>query len=261
MTRRWLKTSALLLGLGAVFATGTAAEVVQRGDLRVYFRGGIAPKALPRHGQAPVAVSVAGHVLTTNGTIPPQLRTIAIAINRNGHLDYRGLPTCRYRRLLAASTRQALAACRRALVGTGSFAAKVVLPEQSPFPSGGRVLAFNGILHGRHVVLAHVYGSKPLPQSRVLTFHLRRSRGGYGIVLRAHLPRVAAEWGYVSRVSLTLKRRFRYRGQPRSFITAGCPAPTGFTVATFPAAKASFDFEDGRSLSSTLVRSCRALGP
>jgi hypothetical protein len=261
MLRRWLQTSALLLVIVGVFAAVGLGEVVQRGDLRVYFQGGIAPRALPRHGEAAVAVSVSGHVVSTDGSNPPQLRSISIAINRNGHLDHTGLPVCRYGQLQAASTRQALATCGSAIVGGGFFRAKVVLPEQSPFPSGGRVLAFNGILHGRHVVFAHVYGTSPLPQSRVLTFHFRRRRGGgYGIVLRAHLPRVAAEWGYVSRVSLTLKRHFRYRGRARSFLTAACPAPAGFTVATFPLARASFAFEDGRKLTSTLVRSCRVRG-
>jgi hypothetical protein len=257
---RWLRSGALLLGLGAILVAAAGAEVVQRGDLRVYFKGGIAPKALPRSGEAPVTVSVGGHVVTTDGAQPPQLRTISIAINRHGRLDYRGLPLCRYRQLVAASTRGALASCRRALVGTGSFHAKVALPEQSPFPSGGEVLAFNGIRHGRHVVFAHVYGPEPAPQSQVLTFEIHRRRsGGYRTLLSARLPRVAAKWGYVSRVSINLGRRFRYRGQAHSFIAASCPAPAGFTIATFAAAKASFGFEDGRSLTSTLVRSCRAL--
>jgi hypothetical protein len=255
--RAIIAASLLALALAPV---STSAEVVQRGDLRVSFDGGIAPRLLPRHGRAPVAVTLSGRVTTTDGAIPPQLRTISLAINRNGHLDYAGLPLCRYHRIQPASTAEAIAACRRSLVGTGAFHANVVLPEQSPFPSSGKVVAFNGLLHGRHVVFAHIYGTRPLPQSRVLAFRIGHVSGGYRTTLTAELPRVAAEWGYVSSVSLTLGRTFRSRGRVRSYLTAGCPAPKGFTLATFPLARASFGFEDGRTLTSTLVRHCRVRG-
>jgi hypothetical protein len=243
----------LLLCLGGGLAQ---AEVSQKGDLRVSFDGGIVPHALPRHGTAPVAVSLSGDIETTDGQAPPQLRTISLAINRNGRLDYTGLPACHYHQIQPASTAEAIEACPGGVIGRGAFRAKVVLPEQSPFPSRGKVVAFNGILHGRHVVFAHIYGTTPLPQSSVLAFALSRASGTYGITLTAQLPRVAAEWGYVSGVSLTLQRRFEYRGRAHSYLSAGCPAPKGFPGATFSFARASFGFEDGRAVTSTLTRSC-----
>lgn len=258
MVRARLKASAAVAALAlAVVVVSAGAETVQQGNLRVSFDGGIAPRELPRHGKAPVAVTLSGRVITTDKTAPPQLRTVSLAINRNGRLNYKGLPTCRYHQIQPASTREAVQACRSSVVGQGSFGAKVVLPEQSPFPSSGRVVAFNGILHGRRVVFAHIYGTEPLPQSRVLAFKVGRTGGGFRTTLTAELPRVAADWGYVSKVGLTLKRRFRYRGRVYSFVNAGCPAPGKFTVVTFPLARASFGFEDGRVLSSTLIRSCR----
>lgn len=251
--------AAVVLGISVAVPAATA-EFAQKEGLRVAFDGGIAPRALPRHGEAPVAVTLGGTITTTDGSTPPQLRTISLAINRNGRLDYRGLPACHYHQIQPASTPEAIEACRRSLVGKGRFRAKVVLPEQSPFPSAGKVVAFNGILHGRRVVFAHIYGTAPLPQSQVLAFELGRGKGGYRTTLTAELPRVAAEWGYVSSVSLTLERRFRYRGRPRSFVSGSCPAPSKFTLATFPLARASFGFEDGRVLTATLVRSCKVLG-
>ena len=233
-----------------------AAEVTQVGNLRVSFAGGIFPHALPRHGVAPVQVTLSGDIKTTDGLAPPQLRTISLAINRNGRLDYRGLPVCRYHQIQPASTGEAIEGCPDSVVGEGHFKANVVLPEQSPFPSSGRVIAFNGTLHGRHVVFAHIYGTDPLPQSRVLSFKLGHASGTYRTTLTAELPKVAAEWGYVSGVSLSLRRTFRYRGEAHSFLSAGCPAPAGFPGATFSFARASFRFEDGRILSSTLTRSC-----
>jgi hypothetical protein len=259
--KRWVKVAAAAVMLVLAAAASTAAaEFAQKENLRVAFDGGIAPRALPRHGDAPVAVTLGGDITTTDGTVPPQLRTISLAINRNGRLDYRHLPACHYHQIQPASTKEAIEACPNSMVGEGQFHAKVVLPEQSPFPSAGRVIAFNGSLHGRRVIFAHIYGTAPLPQSQVLAFEIGQASGGYRTTLTAELPQVAADWGYVSSVTLTLKRRFRYRGKPRSFVTASCPAPDGFTLANFPLARASFGFEDGRVLSATLQRSCKVLG-
>jgi hypothetical protein len=259
---RWTKprVGASLLALAllaAVVGASASAEVIQEGNLRVSFEGGMDPHTLPRQGRAPVAVTLTGRVLTTDASAPPQLRTISLAINRHGRLDYNGLPGCRYHQIQPASTKEAIEACRDSIIGKGEFRANVVLPEQSPFPSQGEVIAFNGVLHGRHVVFAHIYGTKPLPQSRVLSFELGRSRGGFGTTLTAELPRVAADWGYVSSVGLTLERQFKYRGRARSYLSAGCPAPGKANVTAFPFARASFGFEDGRVLTSTLVRSCK----
>ncbi len=233
------------------------AEVVQRGNLRVSFAGKIAPHALPRTDTAPVSVSLSGEIKTTDGQAPPQLRTITLAINKNGRLDYKGLPRCNFHQIQPATTVEAKEACKRSLVGSGTFAANVALPEQSPFPSNGRLLAFNGNLHGKPVIYAHIYGTEPLPTSFVLPFQIRPGHGQYGNILVAHLPQVAAEWGFVSGVSLNLQRTFTYKGERHSYLSAGCPAPQGFPGATFAFARASFGFEDGRTLSSTLTRSCR----
>ena len=207
-----------------------------------------------------MAVTLAGEIKTTDGQDPPQLRTITMAINRNGRLDYKGLPRCNFHQIQPASTVDARASCKKSLVGTGTFKANVALPEQSPFPSNGTILAFNGNLHGKPVIYAHIYGTEPLPTSFVLPFEIRQSSGGYATTLVAQLPQVAAEWGFVQGVSLTLQRNFTYKGKRHSYLSAGCPAPKGFPGASFPFAKAAFGFEDGRTLSSTMTRSCGVRG-
>jgi hypothetical protein len=238
-------------------ATTVLADVTQEGTLRVKFAGKLAPKRLPRSGLAPVAVSLSGKITTTDKSTPPQLERITMAINRHGRLNPTGLKRCRYHQIQPASTSEALKACRESLIGTGRFEANVALPDQSPFPSNGAVLAFNGSLHGKPVIYAHIYGTKPVPISQLVPFHIHRIEGTYRVVLTAELPRVAAEWGYVSGLSLTLKRTYRYRGKERSYLSAGCPAPRGFESAIYPFARAAFGFDDGRVLRSTLTRTCR----
>jgi len=234
-------------------ATG---EVVQKGNLRLSVEGGITPHRLPRLGRVPIAVTLAGRIETTNGQPPPQLRSIEMAISRYGRFDFGGVPRCGLHQIQPATTSEALQACAGSLVGRGSFEANVALPEQSPFPSNGAMLAFNGALDGRPVIFVHIYGTRPLPQSFTLVFHPHRGRGRYGTTLVAQLPRVAANWGFVSGISLTLGRSFVRGGERRGYISAGCPAPKGFPGATVGFARAAFGFEDGRTLESTLIRSC-----
>jgi hypothetical protein len=245
----------------ALIAAAQAAEMTQQGNLRVSFGGKITPHNLPRTSDAPVSVSFSGKIETTDNSVPPQLRTITMAINRYGRLDAGGLPDCHFHQLQPTTTQEAREACPNSLVGIGTFKANVALPDQSPFPSDGKILAFNGILHGKPVIFAHIYGTEPLPTSFTLPFKVsRRSMGVYSTVLLAKLPRVAAQWGYISGVSLKLGRTSAYRGKRGSYVSASCPAPKGFPGATFTFARASFAFEGGKTLSSTMTRSCGVRG-
>jgi hypothetical protein len=253
-----LSVLAFLLALALPPATG--AEVVQRGHLRVAFEGELTPHLLPRSGSAPVSVTVGAKISATAGPVPPRLRRISIAINRYGHLTPGGLPVCRVEQIQPATTKGALEACRRSLVGEGSFSANVLLPEQAPFPSYGKVYAYNGTYNGGPAILAHVYGTEPAPTSYTLPFQVARTKGTYGTLLSASLPQVTSEWGYVTGLSLTLDRTFSFRGERRGYVSASCPAPTGFALATFPLAHSTFAFTGGVRLSATLSRSCRARG-
>jgi hypothetical protein len=236
------------------------AELTAKGNLFVRFSGGIVPNALPRESRAPIAVRVDGTIRTLSGERPPALRGISIAINRGGRLDTKGLPVCHRREIEPSSTQEALARCGDALVGGGHFNAAISFPEQSSFPSDGRVLAFNTVIDGKRAVLAQVYGGQPIPITRILVFHIRESRGTFGTILTASLPPSINRYGYLKEISLSLHRNFTYRGKQRSYLSAACEAPPGFPGASFPFAHASMRFEDGRTLSSTLTRSCRVRG-
>jgi hypothetical protein len=250
-------SSLALIATIALSAAGMArAEVVQRGHLRVSFEGKLTPDVLPRSGAAPVGVELGGTIASTSGANPPQLRRISIAINRYGRLDAAGLPVCRVEQIQPATAKGALEACRRSLVGRGSFTANVLLPEQAPFPSEGRVYAFSGAYHGHPAILAHVYGTEPAPTSYTLPFQISSTSGTYGTVLSASLPQVTSDWGYVTGLSLELDRTSR-PGARQGYVSASCPAPEGFPGTVFPLARSTFAFAGGVTLSATLNRSCR----
>lgn len=252
-----LAVAAAFLGVSAPIAH---AELTERGDLFVRFKGGIAPNALPRTQRAPIAVSVAGTVKTLSGQRPPALRLIRIELNRGGLLDSRGLPVCHYSQLVAAPPRVALESCKGALVGGGAYLAKTAFPEQETFPSEGEILAFNGVYEGQSAILAYVYGGDPAPITRIIVFRIHRTAGTFGTVLTGTLPDAVNHYGYVVGIYMRLFRRYTVNGTPRSYLSAACAAPAGLPGAVFPFARATMKFADGRTLSSTLTRSCRVSG-
>jgi hypothetical protein len=247
--------------VGALALGGAAqAEVAQKGPVRVSVNAELAPTKLPRSGSAPVAVSFAGQIKPTSATATPQLTTLSLALNSYGRLSINGLPRCRLGHIDPSTTAEAMQACGSSLVGEGHFSADVRLPEQSPFPSEGKVLAFNGRYQGKPAIFAHIYGTDPVPTSYVLPFLIESTKGTYGTLLKASLPRVTGEWGFVTGISMKLDRTFTSNGKTHSYVSAGCPAPKGFPGASFPLAKTTFAFAGGLKLSSVLNRNCKVAG-
>jgi DNA-binding beta-propeller fold protein YncE len=244
---------------GAAPGAARTDALVEQRNLRVEVSGDLSPRALPRRGTAPIAIQVGGRILTTGDRELPQLRTMQIEFNRNGRIDGRGLPVCAAAQIRIASSTRALEACRGALVGSGTFEANVVLAGQEPYPTKGRLLLFNSRRHGAPALLGQIYAPRPFATSFVIPFELRRRpRGTFGTTITALLPKALGGWGYVTAIELKLSRRYAYRGKPRSFLSAGCPAPPGFSEVPFALARASFSFAGGERLSTTLTRSCRA---
>jgi DNA-binding beta-propeller fold protein YncE len=239
----------------------SASELAQKGTLRISVDGALSPRRLPRKGEAPIAVTVGGKIATTDGSRPPQLQALRIELNRHGRLDFAGLPTCPYNLIQPASSSRALSACRSALVGEGSFEAEITLAGQEPYPTQGKLLLFNGKSHGKPVLFGQIYSSHPFATSFVIIFAIKKiPHGTYGTELSAQLPSALGSWGNLTGIQMRLARRYSYRGESRSYLSAGCPAPKGFGQVSFPLARASFGFDGGRTLSSTLNRSCRANG-
>jgi len=261
--RREKKKLVVLVVLATAMLFGASlahAELVEWGNLFVKFSGGIDPTLLPRHDPAPIGVRVDGTVRTLTGDRPPALRFISIAINRGGQIDTKGLPLCRRSQIEASTSARALKACGDALVGTGRYKAGVSFPEQEAFPLQGRILAFNARVEGRRAILAHIYGNKPYPNSRIFVFHIRESHGTYGTVLTAFLPKAINRNGYLKRIVLNLRRDYVFKGKKRSYLTAACGAPSGSKIGVFPFVRVGMTFADGRKLASTLIRTCQVRG-
>lgn len=246
----------LVLALGA--ATVARGEAVREGNLVLRFDGGISPHALPRAAAAPVTVEVDTTIGTNDGADPPpQLRKIAIGINRQGKIFDRGLPTCRVRSIQPATITAARRICGGAIVGSGHVGVRVHLPNQPPFTFTGPMLVFNAARSGgERRLLAQVYGLRP-PSAFVLAFRVLKRPGAFGNLIRTTLPKPAQKWAYVTQFDMKLRRIYTYEGKRRSFLSAACRAPAGFPGAVYKFARGSFTFAGGRTVTETLVRDCK----
>ncbi|HWT89476.1 MAG TPA: hypothetical protein VN179_00040 [Solirubrobacterales bacterium] len=254
--RRRLAIPLLIALLSLASGTASQAEVEQVENLRVSFDADFAPNELPRDRPAPVKVHIEGRIATTDGTHPPALRWLEVSLHRNGRLSGKGLPVCSAPFLQSTSTRTALARCRPALVGRGSFRADVQLGRS--IPATGTILAFNSRRRGKPSLLLHLFAAVPVRFTLVVPLVIgHRAEGQFGTVLRAKIPRLGGGLGSITQIQLTIGRRYSFRGEPRSYASAACSAPAGFPGAVFSFARASFRFEAHREIRTTLVRDCR----
>jgi hypothetical protein len=247
-----------LVAFGLLGAGLAQAELSQEGNVRISFSGGFSPHSLPRHRLAPVTIDIQGAIGTTDGSHPPAVRRIEIGLNRNGRLSTQGLPVCTSPLLQSTSSETALKHCRPALVGRGRFKADVQASSAEPVLATGRLLAFFGKDDGKQALLLHLYITLPVRATFILPLVISHpSKGLFGTVLSAKIPTLAGGLGSVTQIGLTIGRSYTYRGQPRSFISASCPAPAGFPGAVFTLARGGFYFVDGKKIDTTLSADCR----
>jgi hypothetical protein len=257
--------------LGALIAAGLAhaawagvvrADIVTGDNVLINFHASIEPRVLPRGVPAPVSLHVDGIARPLrDGTTPAGLSRVVVQVNRHALFTTRGLPSCPPARLNGTRTREALAACRGALIGTGFLTSHIDYPEQAPFPTRGRILVFNSKKHGHSALAVHVYGRRPASTSTVLSGALvprGRPTGPFGPRIVIEMPKAREGWGYVNGFGITFHRRYRYRGLRRSLISANCPAPEGFSEVPFRSARGTFEFSDGQVLTRALGGNCRA---
>jgi hypothetical protein len=248
----------LLLVFGLLGAGLAQAELSQDGNVRISFSGGFTPRSLPRDRPAPVTVDIQGAIGTTDGSHPPAVQRIEIALNRNGKISTQGLPACTSPLLQSTSTEVALSRCRSSLVGRGRFKADVQISSPSPVLATGKMLAFFGRSEGKRALLLHLYVTIPVRATFILPLTISgTAKGKFGTVLSAKVPTLAGGLGSVTQIDLTVGRNYSYRGEPRSFISASCPAPAGFPGAIFTLARGSFYFADGKKIDTSLTRDCR----
>jgi len=148
-------------------------------------------------------------------------------------------------------------------VGRGSFEAEIGLKgqEAETYATKGQLLVFNGQVNGKAVLFGQIYAAHPFATSFVIPFAVKSlAKGPYGTELSATLPKALRNWGNLTAIEMKLSRTYGFKGTRHSYISAGCPAPKGFGLASFRLARTAFAFNGGEALSATVVGSCKVRG-
>jgi hypothetical protein len=260
MKRKLMYITAVAAGLALIAATGAAGDRGTRqehcvGVLCVGDNGGISPTKLPKHGSAPVSARIDGEIMTRDGSHPPALQDLEADIDHTIEVDAVGLPTCKESQLEASSSATARKVCGDAIVGSGTTEVEVAFPEQKPFRATGPLLLFNGGVHGgTTTVFLHAYVDVPAPTAVIVRATVTRiHQGRYGLLLKAHVPRVAGGAGSATAFDLKIGRSYTYKGRKKSFLSASCPTGSWAT-------KGSLLFSDRTRVGFTHLFTCTPQG-
>ena len=248
MTKKIL--TAAVLGLLIVAASATALKI-RVGDLILNADGGFAPKALPKHTDAPITLHGGGNLSTVSGELPPIARDLTIEFDRHGHVDTRGLPVCHDQQIEATTVAQARAHCRGSIIGTGFGKAIIDFPEQKPIPVSSPITFFNGPRkHGQPTVYAHAYITVPAPVTYIVPVVIERIHHGvYGYRTKARIPKIAGGAGHGIALRGKVGRTWTFKGRKHSYVNARCE--TGHLQA-----KVKVTFTEGTFLTGTFAKPC-----
>lgn len=229
MNRPLIRLAVLAAVLALIFAAVALGSPNRKvwcaGNICVADDGGISPTKLPRHEKAPVTARLKAEISTRDGSHPPAFESMDLKVERNISIDPVGLPTCGAGQLQATSSAAAKRACGDAIVGSGEAEVEVAFPDQAPFRSTGPLILFNGGQKGPTItLLLHAFVNVPAPTAIVTKATVTRiHEGRFGLRIQATVPRIAGGSGSVTEFELKVGRRFTYKGQKKSLLTASCP--------------------------------------
>jgi hypothetical protein len=215
----------VVLGLLAVAATANAFKVhVRAGNLVLDAEGDFAPKALPKHENAPITAEGGGKLSTLSGELPPILDTLLFEFDKHGAVDTTGLPFCTRGKLVATDVAAARRACKDAIIGSGFGKAVVKLPEQAPIAVGSPITLFNGPkVHGDDTVIAHAHLDYPGPATFIVPIVIERiHKGVYGYRVKVKIPKIVNGYGHPISGFTKIDRKWTFKGKRHSYLNARC---------------------------------------
>jgi hypothetical protein len=257
--RKYLMTTLALTAMIAVsavgFATAEKPVKVRAGNLELTFNGSFRPKVLPKKKLAPISLFVSGNVKTVDGKHPPALKEVQVETDKNGAVNVTGFPVCKSGQLQSQDTAHAQAICKKAIIGTGTTEVEIEFPEQPPIPVKSKLLVFNGGKKGATTTFfIHAYITVPTPAAIVTTVKIKKiHKGRFGLLSIASVPKIAGGSGSVKSFSLTINKKYTYKGKKMSILSAKCPD------GKLQAHGTAF-FADGTKASAEIVRTCTGKG-
>lgn len=257
--RKLLRAIGVAGGVAALLAiamTGTAIAIRQiAGNLILDIGVGFAPRALPHTHDAPLRFWIHEALGTQDGSIPPPITHMKFEVDKNGHVETRGLPTCSKQKLIATTTAQARRACPGAIVGSGMVFGVIAFPEQAPIKASAPITFFNAPrVEGDPTVIAHAHLDVPAPTTYLVSAQIERiHKGPLGYRVEADVPKVAGGYGSATYFRFRFGREWRTEGGKLSFLNARCAIPNRPHLL----GRTETRFADGTDIDSILLAHCQ----
>ena len=223
MKKRIAVVTVLALLVGVATANAIKVHVVI-GNLVLDAHGDYAPKALPKHENAPITTEGGGKLSTLTGELPPILDKFVLEFDKHGALDTTGLAVCTKGKLVATDVPTARKACKGAIVGEGFGTAVVAFPEQKPIKVGSPITLFNGPKKGRDdTIIAHAHLDYPGPTTFIVPIVIEKiHKGSFGYRVNVKIPKIAGGYGHPIEGSAKVGKKWTYKGKKHSYINARC---------------------------------------
>jgi len=244
---------ALTVALAIAGVASAGSRTISLGEGPEFSAGfSFSPKRLAARTYSPGALRLEGRLRTefTREFVTPA-RELRIETDRDLSVDVEGYPTCSHRQLSpTASTREALEACREALIGRGQVEFQLDIVE-TLLTASSRLLVFNGgTRNGVTTLYFHAYVTIPVPAAIVGTAKIRKVNDGtHGLKTTVTIPKIVRGAGSLTSLQLTIQKRFSRTGEQASVISARCPH--GRLEARVIASLA-----DGTNFHHELIRTC-----
>ena len=259
-----MAVGALIALTAAAIASGAVSpnkpSTVQVGNLKLTFNGGFSPTVLPKKTLAPISLRAEGKIASTDGTHVPALTEAIVETDKNGTVNVKGYPACTSGKLQSQDSTHAKQICKSALIGTGKTEIEIEFPESKPIPVKSKLLVFNGGEKGGVTTFyIHAYITVPTPAAVVTTVKIKKiHHGRYGLLSTATIPKIAGGSGSVKSFSLTINKKFTYKGKKVSILSAKCP--DGKLQAHVKANFKNYKTNENTSASTEILRTCTGKG-
>lgn len=251
--RKYLMITMAVGALLALSVAGVAVAAkdttVKAGNLEVTIDGssGVTPKALSKTKFTPIKFTAAGSFRTTDGTPVPPIKEVLIDAP-NAAINVKGFPTCTSGALQARDTKSVEKACPDSIIGKGKTTIETTFPEQPTIPAKSPLLVFNGGSKGGTTTLyIHAYLTQPITTAVVTTVKIKKS--GSGLKTTTSIPKIANGAGAVTDFSLSIDKKYTYKGKKVSVLSAKC-------IGGKIQAKATAIFYNNSKLSTDVLRTC-----
>ncbi len=241
----------IALAVAAVAASVAVAGTTTGGGDSLTATAKIGPKKLSKTALTPATLEIKTKVSTTS----PAAQAV-MDFDKYGTYFAKGLPTCAERKLAGKSGPDAIKACKKAMIGTGSASAVASFFGQSPIDVKATLTVFNGPPQGgKPTVFVHAYIKEPVENAFIFSGVVsKRKKEGFGTRLEIDFPELFGGNGAVSEFNVKIHKTFTYKGKRRSLVSAKCPRSKKLK------ARIAVAYKDGEMLTVPVTQSCAQKG-